>query len=45
MDDGVPELQDSQPSKTFIRRINAVIEAMNSQKPVEGLRPDPLSKH
>jgi len=43
--DGIPELQDSEPSIVFINRIHEVIEAMNSRVPVQGLRPDPLSRH
>ncbi|KAK3910739.1 LOW QUALITY PROTEIN: Transposable element P transposase [Frankliniella fusca] len=39
------EKEDSQPTINFIGRINAVVEAMNSKKPVEALRPDRDSVH
>jgi len=42
---GVPGLQDAKPTIAFIRRINAVVDAMNSQVPWEALKPDPNSAH
>lgn len=42
---GEKDLEDSQPTINFIGRINAVVEAMNSKKPVEALRPDRDSTH
>ena len=42
---GVPTLQDCGPTISFIRRINAVVDAMNSQLPWQALQPDPESKH
>ena len=42
---GVPTLQDCGPTIAFIRRINSVVDAMNSQLPWDGLKPDPHSKH
>jgi hypothetical protein len=40
---GKPGLEDCAPTVTFISRINKVIEAMNSRRPYDGLRPDPES--
>ncbi|KAK3913536.1 Transposable element P transposase [Frankliniella fusca] len=37
---GEEGLSDSQPTINFMRRINAVVEAMNSRSPADGLRPD-----
>lgn len=42
---GVPALQDAAPTIAFIRRINAVVDAMNSQVPWQALKPDPDSTH
>jgi len=37
--------EDSGPTIQFIKRIDEVAEAMNSQIPEEGLRVDPRSQH
>ena len=42
---GVPTLADADPTIKFIRRINAVVDAMNSQLPWQALRPHPESEH
>ncbi|KAK3926592.1 Transposable element P transposase [Frankliniella fusca] len=42
---GVKELEDAGPTIQFIRRINEVVDAMNSQLPYQGLQPDPNSTH
>ncbi|KAK3909961.1 Transposable element P transposase [Frankliniella fusca] len=42
---GVPDLQDAGPTIQFIRRINDVVDAMNSQLPFQALKPDPDSKY
>ncbi|KAK3927029.1 Transposable element P transposase [Frankliniella fusca] len=42
---GEKDLEDGQPTINFILRINKVVEAMNSKKPVEALRADEDSVH
>ena len=44
-DRGVETLQDADATIKFIRRINAVIDAMNSQLPCDALKPDEKSHH
>lgn len=39
------ELQDCEATVSFVKRINAVVDAMNSQLPKDALRPDPDSTH
>lgn len=43
--EGVPELQDSEPTIQFIQRMNSVIDAMNSQVPWEALKNNPDEGH
>ena len=45
MDEGLPGLEDAGPTIEFITRINDLVEAMNSQVPEQGLRPNPNSKY
>ncbi|KAK3916667.1 DNA transposase [Frankliniella fusca] len=40
-----PSLQDAGPTIQFIRRINSVVDAMNSQLPYHALKPNPDSIH
>ena len=43
--EGLPEFQGCEATISFIRRMNEVVDAMNSQRPCEALRPDPETKH
>jgi len=43
--DIVPKLNNCETSIAFIKRINQVVDAMNSQIPIDHLRPDPESIH
>lgn len=43
--DSVPQLKDCEASVAFIQKINKVVDAMNSQTPVNALRPDIESVH
>ncbi|CAI6366893.1 unnamed protein product [Macrosiphum euphorbiae] len=42
---GIESLKNCLPTIMFIKRINKLIDAMNSQQPSDGLKPDPLSNH
>lgn len=41
----VPQLKQCDASVSFIKRINKVVDAMNSQIPMNALRPDTESVH
>lgn len=43
--DLIPALADSKATVSFIKQINKVVDAMNSQLPKCALRPDPASIH
>ena len=43
--DKVPELNNCEASIAFVKRIDQVVDAMNSQIPKDALRPDPESIH
>jgi hypothetical protein len=45
MADAMQFYKDADATIKFIRRINALIDAMNSQLPFQALKPDPESKH
>ncbi|KAK3931213.1 DNA transposase [Frankliniella fusca] len=42
---GVHGLADSEPTIKFIRRINSLVDALNSRSPSDGLKADPENKH
>ncbi|KAK3931076.1 DNA transposase [Frankliniella fusca] len=42
---GVHGLADSEPTIKFIRRINSLVDALNSRSPSDGLKADPEKKH
>lgn len=44
-DQGVELLKNSTPTIMFIKRINKLKNAINSQQPSDALKPDPLSDH
>lgn len=43
--DSIPDLAKCEATISFIKQINKVIDAMNSQLPKNALRPDPESIH
>lgn len=42
---GVKEFQDAGPTIAFIRRVNSLVEALNSRTPMTALRNDPDTVH
>lgn len=45
MNRGLLEFRGAEATIEFIRKINALVEALNSRLPSEGLRNDPTTKH
>jgi len=42
---GIESLKNCLPTIMFVKRINKLIDAMNSQQPSDGLKPDLLSNN